>query len=295
MKYFYENNIFSILIPGLRRDIGNIREETELKAREISKIYNKVLISMSSGLDCQTILHSFASQNLGFECSFLHLVGYNDEEFNQLKILESKYGFRSIIIQIDPYKIKNRIFHESTTFNIQKNQILQKIYLEHLPEDYYFLQRFEPYVHITGSGKFMYYQGLHTVETSRHRAFSLVDRSGGFEFIDGNSEFLYSLLSDESYLATLYSAKYFKDTFMTKYRISISNYDLWDHFIKPVIYGKYWKNELEYFPKYSGIEKIDFLTEQSDFTKHAVLISLPTLLDNMKKGTDEIYVQNYHV
>lgn len=294
MRYSYIDNTFSIHVAGLSREPGNIRNEFELKAREVSKTYPDVLISMSSGLDCQTVLHSFASQDLPFRCSFLHLKGCNDIELSQLEILERKYNFSSIIVQLDPEELRDRIIYESDLYNIQRNQILQKIYLEHLPSESHFLQRAEPFIYVDQNNKFLYYQGLHMWDTSRHRAFSKVERNGTFDFFENSSEFLFSLLSDETYQATLYSAKYFNNTFSVKYGLSLTNYDLWDNFTKPVMYGKYWKNELEYFPKYTGIEKVEYLNQPHRFTEHAVLIPLDTLLTNMKLGKDTTYVQNYH-
>jgi hypothetical protein len=62
--------------------------------------------------------------------------------------------------------------------------------------------------------------------------------------------------------------------------------DRWDYYIKPLLYGKYWKDELTYFPKFAGKENIDFINVDPKYwmfmKTHAAAIPYYEFTDFMK-------------
>ena len=102
MKYgLDQNDKYWIEYTSLPRSIGNMRQELDLACQRIAN-ERKTIISLSSGLDSQVVLHSFVQQGLPHECAFMYHPGFNDSEFQNIKILEKKYNFKCNIIDIDP-------------------------------------------------------------------------------------------------------------------------------------------------------------------------------------------------
>jgi hypothetical protein len=271
-----------------------MKDESDLRAIELSGRFDKILISVSSGIDSQAMIHSFYTQGLAFDTAFLYSPGYNDIEYKQLLEIEKKYNLNTIIVELDPVKLKEQVIHESDTFNIQRNQIYQKIFLENLPDDYNFIQMsHDPFVFVQ-SNTWSYYQGYNSPEVARDRAFNLLTRRGKHIFYGDKSEFLYSILADDIFVAGLMSHKYFDGNGLNKDGVFLQTVDRWDYYIKPLMYGKYWKDELIYFPKFAGFENISYLAEHQWFQENAVLIPYRTMLNNMYKGIDAMYNENHN-
>ena len=292
MNYRLTDDKFYVTIAGIDGPVGNIREESELLARTLSADSNKILLSISSGLDSQIMLHSFAAQDLPYACSFLYSPGYNDIEFDQLKILENKYGFKSIIVELDHIKLKYQIIWESEKHKIQCNQIYQKIYLSKLPEEYDFIQaQFSCYTYVTEDKKLKFFQGYNSTTISRDRSFNLLNRQGKHLFfgeITGNQtrRVGYSMLASDIYTAALTADRYFN--------MPLNGYNRWNIYIKPLLYAKYWGDELEYFPKLTGIENIEYLNTIGWWHEHGTFIPLFELLENMRLNCTVEYAENYH-
>jgi len=95
MQSGFDNGKFYVDYTSPGRPIGTFRQELELAVKNISdQSGDKLLLSLSSGLDSQIILHSLHSQNLPYKCAFMHLAGYNDYEYERVKLLEEKYNFK---------------------------------------------------------------------------------------------------------------------------------------------------------------------------------------------------------
>jgi len=287
MNYRLTDDIFYITLEGIDTPVGNIREESEMLARNLSTNSNKILLSISSGVDSQMMLHSFTTQDLPYECSFLYSPGYNDIEFKQLKIIEKKYGFKSIIIELDPIKLKEQVIWESEKYKIQRNQIYQKIYLSKLPEDYDFIQmQHSTYTMTDKNHKFNFFHGYHSTTICRDRAFNLLNRKGKHIMFGENSRFTYSMLTDEIYKISLIADEYLNMELCGMYR--------WTRYIKALMYAKYWGGALEYFPKFVGYENIEYLKDIGQFHEHGIFIPLDLMLENMKLNKTVEYKENYH-
>ena len=67
MKFGFEDNRFYIDVPPATRINTNMRQETELRAEQIYSYSRKILLSLSSGLDSQSVLHTFYLKGIPFE------------------------------------------------------------------------------------------------------------------------------------------------------------------------------------------------------------------------------------
>jgi hypothetical protein len=286
MKYRLAENKFYVTMDGIGSHVGNIREEAELIARNISSKLDKVLLSISSGLDSQVMLHSFVKQDLPFECSFLYSPGYNDVEFNQLKILENKYGFKTIIVELDPVKLRDQVIQEADSQQLQRNQYYQQIYLSKLPEDYDFVQMLHSDFVFIKNGQSYLHQGYYSAVVCRDRAFKLLNRKGKHIFFGEDNRFLYSMLTDSVYKSALIANTYFNN--------ELDGYNRYDSYVKPLMYANYWGNELEYFPKFIGIENIEYLNRVGRWHEHCIYIPLNLMLENMTLNETVEYMENYH-
>lgn len=280
MIHGFENGKWYIDYQSNQRPAGNMRQESDLRALEIAKTSSKIMISFSSGIDSQSVLHSFRDCDIPVETAFLYLPGYNDQEYSRIKILDKKYGIKTHIVDFDPYDYEDEIVAEEEQYGIQANSIIQKKFLSLLPDDYDFISiTHDPYVHISLKEQQSYwFMGYHTPEVHRQRAFELVPRRGKFIFYGDTSEFLSSILNEEIYHACIRSWSYFAFNGLSKPGVQLQTVDRWDYYIKPLIYGKYWKDELIYFPKFAGFENVPFLQTPLQYRKHAVNIPLREFL-----------------
>lgn len=266
MKSGFENNKFYIEYESPGRLIGTFREELELAVRKISEQSgDKLLLSLSSGLDSQVVLHSFHSQGLPFKCAFMHMPGYNDHEYNNIKKLEEKYGFECIVVEIHPDQVKEEILAESDSRHILPNHFMHKKFLSMLPEDLDFLAGIEGPDIVIGkqSGKKLLMEAYWNYENTRLRVLKEVERSGKVLNLDRNETsdaLLASILRDPILKGYVSSIDYIVNNDLVdgsgKKPSIIFN---WNYYIKPIIMGRYWFNELMYFPKSMGIEKVDWI------------------------------------
>jgi|688.fasta_scaffold10038_12 hypothetical protein len=254
-----KNGHFFAEYTTVNRPIGNIKEECDLRAIDLAKDNDKFMLGMSSGLDSQIIYLSFVKQNIPIECAFLYLPGYNEFEYKNLRILEKAWGFKAHIVDIDPDKVKDEILHSSAELNIHPNQILQRKFLSQLPDDYAFLQGWDGPLIVFNDKKPFYYEGYNSFEVSRNRAFNSLNRKGKNILYDRTTECILSMLQDDIMKGYVKSAEYFEGNGLTKDGYPISIVDRWDYYVKPIMYAKYWGDDLFYFPKYAGPEGIDYI------------------------------------
>lgn len=268
MKSGFENNRFYVEYESPGRPIGNFREELELAVRNISaQSGDKLLLSLSSGLDSQIVLHSLHSQGLPFKCAFMHMPGYNDHEYNNVKVLENKYNFKSIVVEINPDEVKDEILDQVSKHHLLPNHFMHKKFLSMLPTELDFMAGIEgPDIVNSSKGpdKFLM-EAYWNYENTRLRVLREVEREGRVLNLDRNE-------SSEALLASI-----LKDPIVKGYVASmdyIINNDLvdasgrkpktifnWNYYVKPIMMGRYWINELIYFPKSMGIEKVDWIMQ----------------------------------
>jgi len=71
MKYGFDNGKFYIDYQSCMNGHGNMREESDRRAVEIAEQGNKCMLGLSGGLDSQSVLHSFVTQDIPLETAFL--------------------------------------------------------------------------------------------------------------------------------------------------------------------------------------------------------------------------------
>jgi hypothetical protein len=264
MNYGFENNQFYVEFPALTRVPGNMREESDYRARELASVGSKLILSMSSGVDSQSVLHSFYTQGIPIECVFYYMPGYNEVEYQQLQLVKKKYPVRIDVIDLDPMQYEEHVMITAEKESIHPVQLMQSIFTGLLPDDADVIQMVhDPFVRITKDEKFYFYQGYHSPEISRIRAMELLKRKGRYIPYGDPTEFLYSILNDDVYKAAIYTHRYFDGNGLLKENFHLDSVDRWDFYIKPIIYGKYWRDELIYFPKYGGWEDVPFMNNNT--------------------------------
>jgi hypothetical protein len=286
MNYGFDGKRFYIDYESCKRPVGNMREESDRRAVEVYETSEtkKLILSLSSGIDSQSVLHSFHQQGIPLETVFMHTPGYNDNEFLNIQRIDAKYGVKTQVIEIDPVAIKQELEEEAAVTGIHVYSLLFKRFLQQVPKDYDFIQMtHDPYVHISPRKIFYWFMGYNSPEILRDRAFKMVERTGRTIFYGDTPEFTLSIIDDSIFSAALYSARYFSENGLTKPGVKLDSLDRWDYYVKPLLYGKYWKDELIYFPKYVGFEQLDWLSGPSGIRNHGVTIPYHDFIKFLKQ------------
>lgn len=289
MSYGFIENKFYIDVEPLARSAKAPREEFAERAFSILRTHKEVILSFSGGTDSQATYLAFKDAGVSVPCAFMHMPGYNDNEWENVQKCRDKWNLDLQVVIINPYKIKDKILAESERLQIPPNQILHSFFLKHIPSHYTFIEGFngpDPYVH---NGKHYILESANSVEYARLRAYKALcnDRTVvGFE----KDEYVLASILEDGVLTAMCNAWNYYQIPTLSYEgddpISIINY--WDLFIKPIFYGKNWGDALEYFPKSQGCEKIDFIINgmEHDYRSHNMFISIEELLDHFKNGTE---------
>lgn len=293
MHYGFDYNKFYIDIPSCTRPAGNMREESDQCAQDLAAKSNKLLLCISSGLDSQSVLHSFATQGIPIETAFLYMPGFNDNEYQHLKIVDKKYGINTQIIDIDPATIIDELIEEDRQTGIHRLFLMQKRFVSCLPESSDIVQIIhDPSITVI-DGVPHYSVNLHSTEIEKDRAFNLLNRSGKHFFFGDSSEFRYSIYNDPVFRNVVKTLNYTNTNGIKKHLFSISDSDRWDFYIKPLIYGQYWKDELIYFPKFTGHENLPKMQRPFRSDLHVVNIPYTELLSHLGSinGTTNRYYE----
>jgi hypothetical protein len=286
-KFYYE-------YPCITREVGTMKEETDRRAVELYQQNNKIALSLSSGLDSQSMLHSFVTQGIPFEAFFMLLPNYNNFEYNNLKVLEKKYGFKAHVIRIDPVEEREDIEDQAQIYDCHPLAILHKKFLQQIPDDYDFLQMVhDPFVYISGTGKYWFVQSYYDMETTKMRIFDGVNRKGKNVMYGNTSEFLLSVIDDDIYKSAIYSHRYYDTNGLQKDGVSLLTVDRYDYYIKPLLYAKYWQDELIYFGKFVGEEEIKYIRNATvDFTRKGIVVDYFKFIKDLKTNSGN--VKYYH-
>jgi hypothetical protein len=290
MIYGFEDCKFYIDITSCNREIGNYREEFDRRAREIAS--DKLMLCLSGGLDSQLVLHSLKTQDIPVECSFLRVDGYNETEYKNVKLLEKKYGFKTNVININPNIQREEIEHIAQQTDVHPNHALQQLFVKELPNNYDIVQCMStPWLLLIEKVHYVYY-GWFDPDVSRHRALTAIpNRTGKIIMFGDTSELALSCLTDSLMEQFLNSWEYYEDNgiIMEKYADNkckkIPQVLRYEYYVKPLFIAKYWKNELIYFPKLTGFEKIDWIENESivnayKYYKHRIMIPIRELVDH---------------
>jgi hypothetical protein len=284
INFGFEDNKFYVEYRSCGYTVGNLRQEFDKRARQLYKISDKLMLGISSGMDSQAVMHSFCSQDLHIKYAFLYMPGYNEIEFQQLQILIKKYSIDPFIIELDPAALKDELINEFNLTGIAPNQQLHRKFLSMLPSENDFIQGIHGPDFFFKDNTVFIVETANSLELSRLLAFQTLNRKGSIIGWERTSEILTSLLTDDVVTSFIYSYNYIsKNRLVYDDGQQIPLIDYWDLYIKPYVYGKYWKDELEYFPKYQGCEEIDWIMNSRwhDFGKNRVAISYDLLIQHL--------------
>ena len=159
-----------------------------------------------------------------------------------------------------------------------------------LPTDYDFLQGWDGPLITFKNGKPFYYEGYNSYEVSRNRAFNTLNRTGRNILYDRSSECIITMLTDEVMQGFIHSYKFFEDNALQDQGKTLKIIDWWDYYIKPIMYGRYWKEELFYFKKYQGPEGIDFIMNgpRHQWNSQYVTIPLDKFINDLNKPVGSV-------
>ena len=265
-----DNDKFYVEYTSCSEPIGNVRQEMEKSCIRLAKdAATNVLISLTSGLDSQVLLHTFHTLGLPYKCAFMYHPGFNDFEYNNIKILEKKYNFKCIIVEINPHTIREEIEALAIETGIPAEHHMMKKFLALLPEDMDFLQGIESFDFVFKQGRAYCMESWTAIEVASQRALKQVERSGKIVCIDRRApfnNFALAYLSDPVVTGYINGLEYIKGNGLVDKDTGEAPPLIfsWEYYVKPIIYGMYWGKELEIFPKYVSCEKVDFIMNPSD-------------------------------
>jgi len=290
MQIGLDNGVFYSDYESCRWEVSDFRTECNRRAIDIAEHGNPIVLGMSTGLDSQIVLLSFLEQGIPIESAFMYLPGYNEYEYKNLKVLEKAWGFKSLIIDIDPMKIKDELMAEYLETDIPPYQLMHKKFLSMLPNNCDFLQGIDgPFISYKNNKPY-YYEGYNSYEVSRHRAFNILNRTGRNIIFDRSSECVLSILNDTVMKGFMHSYKFFEDNALEQHGEVVKRIDWWDFYIKPIMYGHLWKDELFYFKKYMGPEGIDYIMNgpENQWRRQYITIPLGQFISDLSKPAGSV-------
>jgi hypothetical protein len=260
MIYGFENDKFYVEYSSCSRKSYDLKTESEIRARELYAQSKKLILCLSSGLESQIALHSFKTQGIPIECVFFRLGGYNDHEYANLQILENKYNFKSQIIYLDPNTCKEELFELTKQFDAHVNHCLQYKLVEQLPTDYTILQSIQDpwYVVDSKTNRPYVMHSYYDADIARLRTLKRINRSAEITNFGYSDNLWLSSISDPL-LDNFFTSWKFYNNNLTLDGQPLKDIYKFDYYIKPILYSKHWGDQLEYFPKSIGIEKIDWI------------------------------------
>lgn len=261
MNYGFENNKFFVEYLPCSRPVGSLRAESDARARDLYAENQKLILCTSSGLDSQTALFSFKNQGIPIECAFMYMPGYNDNELENIKLLEKRYGYKTEVITIHPDRLKDEVIDLAKQFDTNPHHVLHYKFVEQLPSDYNVIQVVhDPWI-ISKNNTHYVYHSFYDPEISRYETLRNLPRDGEIKLFGDSSELFLSSISDKIFDYFLDSWQYFDGNGLQRYGTEMHHIYRYDYYIKPLLYSKHWGNELIYFPKFAGYEKIEWLRD----------------------------------
>ena len=135
IEYLDSTEGFYIRHHAPRRDYGNLKTEYYNDAVSIYNTYGKVYIYFSTGVDSQIITECFLKQDLPFKCVFMHVKGYNDEEYARLDECKLSFGIDIEVLELDLNTVKEEWIERSKLNSVKNMSQYQFGWLaEHLSE-----------------------------------------------------------------------------------------------------------------------------------------------------------------
>lgn len=256
---------FTVTYASPSRDYGNLREEFNNDALAL-KQKGPLFLAFSSGVDSQIILRSFLDMKVDVEPVFLHMKGINDADFEQMQVCKRFYGIdvRVIDLDVEAYKESWLIDNKQNLVNCI-SQYPFKFLSESLTEPYPIITQgsVEPCVVGSDDRNVSIYHNMYEFMELRFN-------------IMANREVIDFPLSPES-VASYYTdenLKTFARTFRYYYDNSADPTQSFNKHCKAFVKGRYYNNDILWFPKLTGYETAPSWLIESDYVKKA-RVSVP--------------------
>jgi hypothetical protein len=295
MRTSRENGTFYTEYIKPNRPVGTWRDELE-RAVKI-RCTKPVMLSLSSGLDSQLLLVTLSKLNIPFQAVYLDLIGHNQEQLSRVNELENRWGFKTDIVSVDPDSIKDKILDEATERSLPPNHLIHREFLSLLDKDKDFLIGLEgpDLVFEKSTNKSYVLEANNSFENTRLRILHEINRSGKIINIDkdptDDDGMLYSILTDEVYAGFVASMQYtFHNNLQNENGEKLDTIWYWNYYLKPIMMGKHWGNDLVYYPKLSGIETINWLKDcpiMHDYSKDKTYTDYTRLVNFLRNGKDD--------
>jgi hypothetical protein len=287
MSYGFDKDQFYVEYKPCARPVDSVRTEFARRAFSIAQNKN-IVLSYSGGTDSQASYLAFKDAGLNVDCAFLHMPGYNDNEYKNVLDQKAIHGFDLEIIVIDPYKEKTWILEQSNRLQIPPNQILHSLFLSKLPNNITFVEGFngpDPYVH---NNTHYILESANSVEYARLRAYDELCPNVNVIGFEKEEHVYLSVLKEGTLTAFMNAWDYYKIpdlAYGDECPISVINY--WDLFVKPIFYGKNWGGDITYNYKYQGCEKIDYIINGMEhrYRENQMFVPVKELIDFLENGS----------
>ena len=284
-----DNNKFYVEFTSCPRPVGNMREELDLACQRIAS-EGKIMISLSSGLDSRVILHSFATQGLPYECAFMHHPGFNDGELANIRILEKKYGFTANVVEIDAMAVKDQVETLALETRVPVQHHVTKMFIDQIPEEYNVVEGIENPDLYMEDGRWKMMESWNAIDLMATRFHREHYRSNRLIHIDRRSEhdeLAISMMTDDIAQAYRYAFPFIKNNGLVEKDTGEAPSMViwgWTYYIKPIQFGKYWRDELIYFPKFAVQQQIEYQVNpvvRHNYLDRAVFFDVERFLSHM--------------
>lgn len=266
--------------------VTDIKTTVENIVAEYSKKYPRITLGISSGLDSQILINSFASQGIEFNAAFLYMPGYNDIELNNIALLEKQWNFTANIVEIDLHKNRQgQLFLEQyQQTGMFPDYQVYRYFVSLLPKtDAFMTGPTSPVVvrrTVNSKQKFYYIDSKYLSHRLRARVAS---ESMPALNISDDFRFITSVINNLLFDSLLNSYNYVQGNRLSKNKEIIPDTLLYHNFVRPTVYANLWGNELLYLPSVDFLGKVDWPQTTGYFQKNTVYVDYQILKKLLNK------------
>lgn len=291
---------FFVRLHSPSRNYDDMRTEYMNDAINLTKEVGRVNLSFSTGVDSQIALRAFLDANIEPNVYYLRYVGYENEEYIRVKECEDFYNIRINVIDLHLDDLQHEFITRNTNNKLESMRQVPFEYLSKLIPNQYPLVSIGP--HDMGQQFFgatteraniywNYFQG----ELQRFRMMNKYRKIFDFPY---SPEALATTYTDEVIKTFSRTVRYYRET-----ASFVPVYDFWKIFIKPMLYGKHYKNDIIWYGKLTGQENLPkwfydrttrYITESAITANYWELVNF---IENNRQGyidfTENTYVKNH--
>lgn len=291
---------FFVRVNAPNRNYNDIRTEYASDAYNMTKEFGQVNLSFSTGIDSQKALRAFLDANITPNVYFLRYLGYENQEFERVKECEDFYKIKINIIDINLDRYRDQWIKRNEGNPLESMRQYPFEYLsESIPNSYPLVSIGPHDMNQTFWGSktsrsnmyWNYFQG----ELQRYKMLRKYRKVIDLPF---SPEAIAATYSDETIKTFSRTVRYHKETMP---HIGVVNY--WKYFIKPMLYGKHYKNDIIWYGKLTGQENLPtwFYDRNTRYIKETSITAnywdLVNFVENNRQGyidfTDNLYIKNH--